>query len=212
VFALILALRRNLVGLREDVEAGEWQRSSQFCLFSRRIDDLAGSTLGVVGFGALGRAVARLGEAFGMRVLVHTRSPDPAAGVEFVGFDRILETSDVLSLHLPLGPATRGMIGRAELARMKPSALLINTARGGLVDESALAEALVGGRIGGAGFDVLSSEPPAAGNPLLELHLPNFILTPHVAWASEQAMQRLADQLIDNIEAFARGEPRNVVG
>lgn len=211
VFALILALRRNLLALRGDVERGEWQRAEQFCLFTQRIDDLAGSTLGLVGFGALGRAVARLGRAFGMRVLVHTRTPDDTAEVEFVGLDRVIEESDVLSLHVPLTAATRDLIGRDELARMKPGAVLINTARGGLVDEQALADALLAGRIAGAGFDVLSKEPPEPSNPLLQLRLPNFILTPHVAWASAQAMQALADQLVGNIEAFVGGAPRNVV-
>jgi glycerate dehydrogenase len=133
-------------------------------------------------------------------------------GVRNVSWDELLETSDVLSLHAPLNDQTRNLIGAAELARMKRSALLINTARGGLVDEAALAEALTTGVIAGAGFDVLVKEPPPEDNVLLHLHLPNFILTPHIAWASTQAMQILADQLIDNIEAYAAGKPVNVVG
>jgi glycerate dehydrogenase len=209
--ALILALRRNLLAYRADIEAGRWQQSSHFCLLDHPIRDLAGSRLGLVGYGALGRAMGRLGRAFGMEVCVHTRSPVDDPDVTQVGFDELLETSDVLSLHLPLSAQTRHLIGAPQLARMKRSALLINTARGGLVDEAALAQALTDGVIGGAGFDVLTSEPPPADNVLLNLRLPNFILTPHVAWASGTAMQTLADQLVGNLEAFAAGRPNNVV-
>jgi len=214
VFALMLALRRRLLEYRADIEAGKWQKSERFCLLDHSICDLAGSRLGLVGYGALGKSVARIARAFGMEVLVHTRSPLPDAqgdGVRAVGFDELLETSDIISLHLPLSEQTRHMIGADELRRMKRSALLINTARGGLVDEAALAAALQQGLIAGAGFDVLSKEPPPADNVLLNLRLPNFILTPHTAWASGQAMQALADQLIGNIEAWEAGAPRNVV-
>ena len=211
VFALILALRRNLFAYRADVENGRWRRSEHFCFLDHPIGDLAGSTLGVVGFGALGRAVAALGAAFGMRVLAYDVQPVRASGVQAASLEEILETSDVVSLHVPLGSGTANLIGAAELARMKPNCLLINTARGGLVDERALADALRAGRIGGAGFDVLSVEPPRSGNVLLELRLPNFVLTPHVAWASAQAMQDLADQLVNNLESFVAGAPQNVV-
>jgi len=214
-FALMLALRRQLVAYRADIEAGLWQKSERFCLFGHPIADLAGSRLGLLGYGALGKSVARIAKAFGMEVIVHTRSPLPDAagdGVREVGFDELLETSDILSLHLPLNDKTRNMISAKELIRMKRSALLINTARGGLVDETALADALRSGVIAGAGFDVLVQEPPPADNVLLNLRLPNFILTPHSAWASSQAMQVLADQLIDNIEAWVAGTPRNTVG
>jgi len=214
VFALMLALRRRLVELRADIEAGKWQRSPTFCILDHSIADLAGSKLGLIGYGALGKSVARIARAFGMEVLVHTRTPladAPADGVREVGFDELLETADIISLHLPLSDKTRHMIGAAELRRMKRSALLINTARGGLVDEAALAEALSASVIAGAGFDVLSKEPPPPDHVLLNLRLPNFILTPHTAWASGQAMQVLADQLIDNIEAWQTGAPRNVV-
>lgn len=213
-FALILALRRQLVAYRADIEAGLWQQSERFCLFGHPISDLAGSRLGLVGYGALGKSVARIAQAFGMEVLVHTRSPLPDAqgdGVREVGFDELLETSDVISLHLPLTEQTRNLIGAAELRRMKRSALLINTARGGLVNEAELAEALQAGVIAGAGFDVLTKEPPPPDHVLLNLRLPNFILTPHSAWASAQAMQVLADQLIDNVEAWVAGAQRNVV-
>ncbi|MEP7061872.1 MAG: D-2-hydroxyacid dehydrogenase [Betaproteobacteria bacterium] len=211
VFALVLALRRNLVAYRQDVEAGQWQRATAFCLLTHPIHDLAGSTLGVIGLGALGKAVARLGAAFGMRVLGFDPQVEAPQGVMGVSVEHILEHADVVSLHVPLTPATRHMIGARELASMKPSALLINTARGGLVDEAALATALQARQIAGAGFDVLAQEPPDAGHPLLQLRLPNFLLTPHVAWASAEAMQGLADQLVGNIEAFVAGAPRNVV-
>ena len=173
--------------------------------------DLAGSRLGLLGYGALGKSVAQLGRAFGMQVQVHNRSPIEDNGVTQVSFDELLATSDVLSLHLPLTDKTRNIIGAQELARMQPTSLLINTARGGLVDEAALATALTNGVIAGAGFDVLSKEPPLPDNPLLNLRLPNFILTPHTAWASGEAMQKLADILIGNVEAFERGAPTNVV-
>lgn len=211
VFTLILALRRNLRAYSADVEAGLWQRSSRFCLLDHPIADLAGSRLGIVGYGALGRKVASIARAFGMQVCVTSRSPVPDADVLALPLDELLRTADVVSLHLPLNDQTRNLIGAAELAAMKKSALLINTARGGLVDEAALAEALESGALGAAGFDVLSQEPPDAGNPLLRLRLPNFILTPHVAWASAGAMQTLADMLIDNIEAWNEGRPINTL-
>ncbi|UMR28936.1 D-2-hydroxyacid dehydrogenase [Massilia sp. MB5] len=210
-FALILALRRNLLAYRADIEAGLWQRSERFCLFHHPIRDLHGSRLGLLGYGALGQGVAQLGKAFGMEVVVHTRSPIEDESVRSVGWDELLASSDVLSLHVPLTEQTRNIIGAAELARMRRDALLINTARGGLVDETALAQALRSGVIAGAGFDVLSKEPPLPDNPLLNLRQPNFLLTPHSAWASGQAMQALADQLIANIEAYAAGHPANVV-
>jgi glycerate dehydrogenase len=210
-FALILALRRNLRAYSADVEAGRWQQSSRFCLLDHPIADLSGSQLGIVGYGALGHKVGALGRAFGMRVCASARSKLVEPGVTQLPLDELLATSDVVSLHLPLTAQTRHMIGARELASMKPGAILINTARGGLVDEAALADALRRGVIAGAGFDVLSKEPPLPDNPLLQLRLPNFILTPHVAWASAGAMQTLADMLVDNIEAWAAGQPQNTV-
>ncbi|SFD10069.1 D-2-hydroxyacid dehydrogenase [Massilia yuzhufengensis] len=210
-FALLLALRRNLRAYALDVEAGRWETSSRFCLLDHPIGDLAGSRLGIVGYGALGKKVAQLGRAFGMEIAATSRSRIMDDGVVQLPLDELLATSDVVSLHLPLSEQTRHMIGARELGLMKKTALLINTARGGLVDEAALAGALMSNTIGGAGFDVLSKEPPTAGNPLLGLRLPNFILTPHVAWASAGAMQTLADMLVDNIEAWAAGQPRNVL-
>jgi glycerate dehydrogenase len=214
VMMLMLALRRQLLAYRADVQAGRWQQAEMFCFFDHPIRDLHGSTIGLVGRGSLGRGVARLAEAFGMKVLWGERKGAAAVREGYVSFKRLLAESDVISLHCPLTGQTRGMIGEAELQAMKRDAILINAARGGIVDEAALVRALTEGWIAGAGFDVLSQEPPVAGNPLLEpslLALPNFILLPHIAWASDAAMQTLADQLIDNIEAFVRGEPRNVV-
>ncbi len=210
-FALILALRRSLLAYRDDVMHGKWQAAEQFCLSGHPIHNLHGATLGIFGEGAIGRAVAQLGRAFGMRVLFADHAPPKASEFEFTPPERMLAESDIVTLHLPLTPATRKLIGARELGLMKPSALLINTARGGLVDEQALAQALKGGAIAGAGFDVLSVEPPREGNALLELRLPNLIVTPHVAWSSREAMQALADQLVDNVEAFVRGAPLNVV-
>lgn len=208
---LMLALRRNLFRYREDVSQGVWQRARSFCLFDHEIRDLHGSTLGIIGYGALGQAVEKLALCLGMRVLIseHKGARDIREGR--VPFEETLSTSDIISLHSPLTDETRNMIGEAEFERMPRDAILINTARGGLVDEAALVEALRKGLIAGAGFDVLSVEPPRKGNPLLELDQPNFILTPHNAWASLEAMQALADQLIDNIEAFIKGEPQNLV-
>jgi len=207
VFAMIFALRRNLLAYVEDVRAGKWNKASQFCYFDYPIRDIAGSTLGIVGYGALGKSVGRIAESLGMRVLPYDVFPQPG----LVDLETIYKESDVITLHTPLTAETRNMIGAKEFKMMKPSAILINTARGGLVDEQALADALKSGTIGGAGFDVLTKEPPKDGNVLLDLRLPNFILTPHVAWASQEAMQILADQLIDNIEAFVAGKPQNVV-
>lgn len=211
-FALMLALRRSLLAYRDSVAKGRWQESGQFCYFDYPIHDLANSTLGIIGDGALGRSVAKLGEAFGMKVLFAAHKGSTGMGPLYTPFEEVLRQSDVITLHAPLLPTTRNMIAAPEFAQMKRHALLINTARGGLVDEAALADALRAGTIAGAGFDVTIEEPPAKDHPFMALQsLPNFILTPHVAWASQEAIQGLADQLIDNVEAAWRGEPRNVV-
>lgn len=211
VLALVLALRRSLFAYRADVERGRWQQCEQFCFFDHPIGDLHDSTMGIVGGGALGQGTAALARAFGMRVLFAEITPGASARADRTPLDQVLAEADVISLHCPLTPATRHLIGPAQLRQMKRSAILVNTARGGLVDEAALATALTEGWIAGAGFDVLTSEPPTQGNPLLDLRLPNFILTPHVAWASQGAMQTLADQLIDNVELFVQGTPQNLV-
>ncbi len=214
VFALLLALSRNLIAWRETLLAGGWQRAEQFCLFDHPIRDLHGATLGLIGSGSLGNGVARLAEAFGMRVLRAEHRGATRIRPGYTAFAEVLKAADAISLHCPLNDATRGLIGEAELQAMQRSALLINTARGGIVDEAALIRALREDWIAGAGFDVLTVEPPPADHPLVDpalLALPNFLLTPHVAWASRPAMQTLADQLIANIEAFAAGRPQNRV-
>jgi glycerate dehydrogenase len=210
-FALILALRRNLLAYRADVERGVWNKSEQFCFFTYPIGDLYGSTLGIIGEGAIGQGTAAVGRAFGMRVLFADHPPPKAEGVTFTPHEEVLAQADVLSLHCPLTPETRNLIDLAALRKMKRSALLINTARGGLVDEAALIQALDEGLIAGAGFDVLTVEPPRNGHPLLDVRRHNFILTPHIAWASDGAMQFLADQLIDNIELWCAGRPQHLV-
>jgi glycerate dehydrogenase len=207
VLALIFALKRSLVAYDRDVRRGKWQAIDQFCYFDHPIGQLSGATLGIVGYGTLGRAVAARAKAVGMQVIGTGRRPFEGS----VDLDALLRESDVISLHCPLTEATRNLIDARALGLMKPSATLINTARGALVDSAALAEALKAGRIAGAGIDVLPEEPPKSGNPLLDLDLPNLIVTPHVAWASEPAMRILAEQLVGNIEAFAAGKPRNVL-
>lgn len=211
VFTLILALRRNLISYRRDVREGAWAQANQFCLLDHKIQDLHGSTLGIIGYGALGQAVAKLAAAFGMRIAIGEHKHARTIREGRTRFAELLRASDIVTLHCPLTLETRNLIGAAEFELMRAHALLINTARGGLVCESDLVEALRAGKIGGAGFDVLTKEPPSDGNPLLELDLPNFILTPHVAWASTGAMQALADQVIENIEAYVSGAPRNLV-
>ena len=214
VMALLLALSRNLVAWRETLLAGGWQRSEQFCLFDHPIRDLHGATLGLIGSGTLGNGVARLAEAFGMRVLRAERKGAKVVRPGYTAFAEVLAAADAISLHCPLTAETKDLIGEAELRAMKGSALLINTARGGIVDELALIRALKEGWIAGAGFDAITVEPPPADHPMVDpalLALPNFLLTPHVGWSSRPAMQTLADQLIDNIEAFVAGAPKNRV-
>lgn len=211
-FALILALRRSLVGYRQDVIEGEWQLSGQFCFFTHSIRDLSGSTLGIMGEGAIGQSVAKIGQAFGMRTLFAAHKNVTGLGPLYTPFDQVLEESDIITLHCPLMPGTRDMIGMPEFRKMKKKPLLINTARGGLVVEKDLVQALDEGLISGFGFDVLTSEPPVASHPFnAVLNRPNVIVTPHVAWASEEAMKTLWTQLISHIENFRAGRPSNVV-
>lgn len=211
VFMMLLTLRRNLLAWRETLRQGAWQKAERFCLFDHEIHDLAGSTLGLIGYGSIGQGVEHLARAFGMEVLIAEHKGEATTRPGHTAFDEVLAHADQISLHVPLTETTRDLIGAREFGLMKRHALLINTARGGVVNEAALVSALKTRRIAGAGFDVLSVEPPHEGNPLLDLDLPNFLLTPHVAWSSREAMQRLGDQLIDNIEAFTRGEARNRV-
>ena len=207
VFGMLLALCRHLPGYREAVRRGRWQEGPHFCFLDYPIVELRGKTLGIVGYGELGRAVARLAEAFGMRVLIAAR-PGTAVEAGRMPLAALLPQVDILSLHCPLTPDTQGLIGAKELGLMKRGALLINTARGGIVDEAALAAALRAGQLGGAGVDVLSREPPLE-NPLLAADVPNLILTPHIAWASQEARQRLVNEVGENIRAYLDGESRN---
>ena len=210
-FSLILALRRNLIAYRNDVLNGRWQKHDQFCFFDYPIRDLRDSTIGIFGEGVLGQGTAKIAKGFGMNVLFADHPPPKSQDVKFTDPDKVLSESDVISLHCPLTENSRGFIGLEQFKKMKDTAILINTARGGLVNEKDLAQALKEGLIGGAGFDVLTNEPPKDGNLLLDLNLPNFILTPHVAWASNEAQQFLADQLIDNVDLFASGSPQHLV-
>ncbi|MGB8277849.1 MAG: D-2-hydroxyacid dehydrogenase [Methylovirgula sp.] len=205
--ALIFALRRSLIPYVLDVRRGKWQTIDQFCYFDHPIRDIAGSTLGLIGYGALGKSVATRAEALGIKVIATDVYDFPGK----VDLDTILKESDIVSLHCPLTEGTRNIIGAAQFKMMKKDAILINTARGGLVDEAALVEALKSGEIAGAGFDVLTVEPPKQGNVLLDADLPNLLITPHVAWASVEAMTGLANQLVDNIEAWVAGTPQNLV-
>ncbi len=210
VFALLLTLIRRLDRYRERVGDGAWCEGREFCLFDQTIGELSGHTLGIIGYGTLGRAVAQAAQAFSMDVqIAQSLHGAPQAGR--VSFQTLLATSDVVSLHCPLNDLTRGLIGASELAKMKPGAILINTARGGIIDEQALVEALRDKRIHAAGVDVLTEEPPRGGNPLLDFQSPRLIVTPHVAWASQAARQRLVNELVENIAAFQHGDQRNIV-
>ena len=212
VFSLILALRRRLLPQYALVQNGAWRCASGGCLVTRPFArDLHSSTLGIVGSGAIGRHVAMLGKAFGMTVIESEHRGKRALRLGRVAFEEVLRSSDVVSLHCPLTEETRGLIGEAELTLMQPHSIFINCARGGLVNDAALAEALGKGRIAGAGLDGLSIEPPRLGNPLLDLQLPNLLITPHVAWASEQAIAAFGEQLIANLEAFVQGRPQNLI-
>jgi glycerate dehydrogenase len=211
-FTLILALRRSLMAYRDSVRAGRWAEAGHFCYFDHPINDLSGATLGIIGDGTLGRAVAEIGRAFGMRTLFSSYKGVSGMGPLYTPFLDVLRQSDIITLHAPLVPQTRNMIAAPEFALMERKPLIINTARGGLVDEVALGQALRSGQIAGAGFDVATVEPPSTDHPLMQLvDLPNFVLTPHVAWASREAVQSLADQLVDNVDSFWNGMPRNIV-
>ncbi|CAM2809193.1 D-2-hydroxyacid dehydrogenase [Vibrio neptunius] len=212
VVGMIFALKRNLMGYHNDIANGEWQRNKQFCFFTHPIGDVAGSTLGVVGSGALGQATAALARAVGMQVIYAEHKGANLCRNGYLPFEQVLMMADVLTLHCPLNEQTHHLIGRHELAQMKPGSVLINTGRGGLIDEAALVEALKRGTIAGAGVDVFSQEPADDSNPLLaNMNLPNLLLTPHVAWGSDSSIQNLANILMDNINAFHQGREQNRV-
>ena len=212
-FTLILALRRGLIGYRQDVVNGEWQKAAQFCFFSHPINDLHGQRLGIIGEGVIGQGVANIARAFGMQVMFAAHKGVQGLGPLYTPWDEVIETSDVITLHSPLTPQTRNMIALPEFRRMKRNMVIVNTARGGLINEEDLATALREKLIAGAGVDVTSPEPPPKDSVLMKLlDLPNFILTPHTAWASHEAITSLCNQLIDNVEAFVAGKPRNIVG
>lgn len=210
VFALLLSLRHRIREHTDAVQKNRWSRSSLFCLFEFPFEELVGQTLGIFGYGELGQAVARAGEAFGMEILVAER-PGKALRAGRIPFQEWLARSDVISLHCPLTPETEGLIGQPEFERMKSTAVVINTARGGIVDESALLGAIRAERIGGAGLDVLGEEPPGNDHSLATAGYSNLVVTPHVAWASRSSRQRLLGEIIANIEAFQSGVPRNLV-
>ncbi|MBK8010974.1 MAG: D-2-hydroxyacid dehydrogenase [Deltaproteobacteria bacterium] len=211
VFMLILALRRNLLSYRQSVAQQAWSRAPGFSLPIHPIEDIEGATLGIVGYGATGRLLGERARALGLDVLVAEHKGRSATRPGRRPFEEVLAASDILSLHAPLTPETENLLGARELRLMKPTAIVINTARGGLIDESALDEALRAGRLAGAGLDVLREEPPARGNVLLAEPRLNLIVTPHVAWTSRVSKQRLAEQVIENIEALAAGAPIRVV-
>ncbi|MBT8128867.1 MAG: 2-hydroxyacid dehydrogenase [Gammaproteobacteria bacterium] len=210
VFMLLLVLTTRFNEYTAAIRRGDWSRSPFFCLLDYPLRELAGKSIGIVGYGNLGRAVAKVAEAFGMHVLLARRDTEDTRP-DRLALHELLPQVDVLTLHCPLTEHNRGMIGAAELALMKHDAVLINTARGGLVDEYALVEALKSKQIGGAGLDVLETEPPPPGYPILKTELPNLVITPHTAWASLESRQRLVDEIALNIEAFRAGQPRNVV-
>ncbi|UIJ40484.1 D-2-hydroxyacid dehydrogenase [Vibrio kanaloae] len=213
VIAMLFALKRNLVGYHQDIEAGEWQKDKQFCFFTHPIQDVAGSTFGIMGSGSLGQATAILAKAIGMNVIFAERKGAESCREGYLPFETVLQQADAISLHCPLTEATRNLISERELAMMKPSAVLINAGRGGLVDEQALVEALKNHEIAGAGMDVFTQEPADNSNPLLaNSRLPNLLLTPHVAWGSDSSIQKLSDILMDNIDGFVAGKPQNLVG
>jgi glycerate dehydrogenase len=209
VFAHLLNLTLRVADHGHGVAEGRWTRNSDFCYWDFPLVELAGLTLGVVGFGRIGRATAEIALAMGMKVLAYDTAAGDCPNIPFVDLDEIFRQSDAVSLHCPLTPETHKLVNQQRLAMMKRSAYLINTSRGPLIDEVALAEALRTGQIAGAGLDVLSTEPPPADHPLLGV--PNCCITPHIAWATLAARARLLDTAVQNIRAFLAGSPQNVV-
>jgi glycerate dehydrogenase len=211
VFGLILNFTHSLSRYNAAVRAGDWQRADDFCLLAYPIRDLRSMTLGIVGYGELGQGVARAARSFGMDVIVSTRPGRDGVAAGRVSFDELLLRSDVISLHCPLTEATRDLFGAAEFEKMRSSAMLINTARGGLVNSAALVAALQNGSIAAAAVDVLPEEPPVHGDPLLDYVDPGLVITPHVGWGSNEARQAAIEELASNIGAYLQGESRNRV-
>lgn len=208
--ALLLELCHRVGAHADSVRAGDWVKSADWCYSHYPLLELDGLTLGIVGWGRIGQATAGIARALGMKIIAASRSAKPPQdGVEFVDMETVFRRSDVLSLHCPLTPETKALVNAERLALMKPTALLLNTSRGPLLDEAAVADALNTGRIAGAGLDVLSSEPPKADNPLLTAK--NCLITPHQAWAAKAARARLLDMTVANVKAFLAGSPQNVV-
>jgi glycerate dehydrogenase len=211
-FALILGLRRSIKAYVDDVIKGEWQRSGQFCFFNHPLKDLAGSRLGIIGEGAIGQSVAAIGRAFGMQPMFAAHKNVSGLGPLYTPWDEVIETADVLSIHAPLTPASRHCIAAEEFARMQQKPLIINTARGGLVDEHALVDALQAGQISGFGFDVLTTEPPVEENPIMSvIERPDVLVTPHIAWASQQARSEVWRQTVAHVDGFANGQALNAL-
>ncbi|WP_415903885.1 D-2-hydroxyacid dehydrogenase [Neptuniibacter sp. QD48_55] len=211
VWSMILALHTNLVSYANDVQKGQWQRSDQFCFLDYPIVELEGKTLGIIGYGNLGQGVASLASAFGMKVLVAQSLSSNGQNPDRVSLDELIETSDVISLHCPLTDDTENLFDRCTFKQMKNTAFLVNSARGGIVNEKDLADALKSAEIAGAATDVLTVEPPKDGNPLLDPSIPNLLVTPHIAWGALEARTRIIQQTADNIQAFLRGEHANPV-
>ena len=209
VFGCLLNLTRSLGQYNAAVRSGQWQESEDFCLLSFPIRERSAKTLGIVGYGELGKGVANIARAFGMDALISARPGTDIVNEGRVAFDELLQRSDVISLHCPLTDATTGLFGEAEFKKMKPDAILINTARGGLVNSAALVAALGSGEIGAAAVDVLPQEPPIDGDPLLDYDGPNLMITPHVSWGSGEARQAAIGELVANIAAFIEGKERN---
>lgn len=210
VFSLVLALNRRLFSYRKSVANGDWSHSDFFCYFGETISELEGKTIGIIGFGELGQAVAKVARCFGMDVLLAKRDPSDIRKGR-TGMQTLLSQSDVVTLHCPLTEHNRHMLGEEALAMMRPDSILINTARGGLVDEKALLRALEENQIGAAALDVLEEEPPSVNNALVNYQSDNLIITPHIAWAGRESRQRLVNEIAENIRAFQQGRPRNVV-
>ena len=211
VFGCMLNLAHSLCNYAADVRNGAWQDASIFCMLNRPNNELSAMTLGIIGFGELGKGVARIAEAFGMEVIVAARPGSDNVPDGRVSFGELLARSDVISLHCPLNEATRGLFGTEQFRAMKNTAMLINTARGALIDSAALADALRDGEIAAAAIDVLPEEPPVKGDPLLEYDGDNLMVTPHIAWATREARQKAIDELTANVRAFLAGEERNRV-